>query len=58
MIEGINPEKKTKPQPLIKGLEDLGALALVRPEQLWSDKGTYFLGPLMTRFKKRKGHKS
>ena len=53
MSEALNPGEKRKTQR-IKGLEELGALALVRPEQLWSDKGTSFPGTLMTRFKKSK----
>ena len=53
MSETLNPGEKKKTHR-IKGLEELGALAHVRPEQLWSDKGTSFPGTLMTRFKKSK----
>ena len=53
MSESLNPGEKKKTHR-IKGLEELGALAHVRPEQLWSDKGTSFPGTLMTRFKKSK----
>ena len=53
MSETLNPGEKKK-RHCIKGLEELGALAHVRPEQLWSDKGTSFPCTLMTRFKKSK----
>ena len=54
MSKGLSSEKEKKRKLRIKGLGEVGSLARVRPEQLWSDKGSSFPGPLMARFKKKR----